>query len=72
VFEQLALFGTEDEHERRRTMRRDIHKVQRYLTARFGANCLRRAALLQPGAPLPEWRIGWIEDEGELPDREYA
>jgi hypothetical protein len=59
VFEQLTLFASKGEHERRRNLR----KVQRYLEARFGANCLRRAALLQPGAPLPEWRVGWIEGE---------
>jgi hypothetical protein len=33
--------------------------VQRYLTTRFGSSRLRRAVLTQPGAPLPEWRVGW-------------
>ena len=67
VAEQLALFpaepalsgaeGTERE--------RKLWEVQRYLAARFGASRLRRAVLAQPGAPLPEWRIGWIEESGE-------
>jgi hypothetical protein len=56
VMEQLSLFPTADERENK------LREVQRYLAARFGANCLRRAALVQPGAPLPEWRVGWIED----------
>ena len=38
-------------------------RLDRYLAARFGANCLRRAVLAQPGAPLPEWRAGWLEGE---------
>jgi hypothetical protein len=56
VMEQLSLFTTADAREHK------LREVQRYLTARFGANCLRRAALVQPGAPLPEWRVSWIED----------
>jgi nucleotidyltransferase/DNA polymerase involved in DNA repair len=38
-----------------------LRQVQRYLAARFGANCLRRAILSQPNAPLAEWRVGWSE-----------
>ena len=55
VIEQLTLFPGENERERK------LREVQRYLAARFGANCLRRAALVQPGAPLSEWRVGWNE-----------
>ena len=59
--EQLTLFPLENEAETR------IHEVQRYLATRFrtpeAVPCLRRAALVQPGAPLPEWRVGWL-DEG--------
>jgi len=54
--EQLTLFPAENERERK------LREVQQYLAARFGANRLRRAVLAQPGAPLPEWRVGWIED----------
>jgi nucleotidyltransferase/DNA polymerase involved in DNA repair len=57
--EQLTLFPLRDERETR------LQEVQRYLAARFGANCLRRAVLARPGAPLPEWRTGWLE-EGTL------
>ena len=38
-----------------------LEEVQRYLAARFGANRLRRVVLSQPGAPLPEWRVGLFE-----------
>ena len=59
VVEQLALFPTlrdaQNEQERK------LREVQRYLAARFGANRLRRAIVTQPGAPLPEWRVGWLE-----------
>jgi protein ImuB len=57
VAEQLTLFPLQDEREAK------LREVQRYLAARFGANTLRRAVLAQPGAPLPEWRVGWL-DEG--------
>jgi hypothetical protein len=58
VARQLPLFHFEDEG------REKLEEVQRYLTARFGSNRLRRAVLTQPGAPLPEWRVGWrVEDE---------
>lgn len=57
VMEQLTLFPAENERERK------LCEVQRYLAARFGANRLRRAALVQPGAPLPEWRVGWMDGE---------
>lgn len=61
VVEQLPLFSAlrqaqvEDERERK------LREVQRYLADRFGASRLRRAILSQPGAPLPEWRVGWVE-----------
>ena len=54
VAEQLSLFPAENERERK------LREVQKYLAARFGANRLRRAVLPQPGAPLPEWRVGWV------------
>jgi nucleotidyltransferase/DNA polymerase involved in DNA repair len=56
VAEQLALFPLEDERQTK------LREVQRYLAARFGSNCLRRAVLAQPGAPLPEWRVGWLDE----------
>ena len=54
VPEQLTLFPLEDEREGK------LREVQRYLSARFGANHLRRAVMAQLGAPLPEWRTGWL------------
>jgi protein ImuB len=57
VAEQLTLFPLQDEREGK------LAEVQRYLATRFGANCLRRAVLAQPGAPLPEWRVGWLDEE---------
>ena len=58
VTEQLTLFPLEGKGQGK------IQEVQRYLATRFGANRLRRAILAQPGAPLPEWRAGWLaEDE---------
>jgi nucleotidyltransferase/DNA polymerase involved in DNA repair len=59
VIEQLALFPGKDEREHK------LCEVQRYLATRFGENCLRRAALVHPGAPLPEWRVGWAEWDAE-------
>ena len=63
VAEQLSLFpagpalsGAEG-NERERKLR----KVQQVLATRFGAHRLRRAVLAQPGAPLPEWRVGWLD-----------
>jgi DNA polymerase IV len=58
VPEQIALFPLHDEREGK------LREVERYLNARFGANRLRRAVLSQPGAPLPEWRVGWQEGDG--------
>jgi nucleotidyltransferase/DNA polymerase involved in DNA repair len=52
--DQLSLFPAETERERK------LHQVQRNLAARFGSDRLRRAVLTQPGAPLPEWRVGWL------------
>jgi hypothetical protein len=60
--EQLTLFSTPD-RGRRDEREKKLLEVQRYLAARFGANRLRRAVLSQPGAPLPEWRAGWLEEE---------
>jgi len=57
VGEQLTLFPVENERERK------LLEVQRYLAARFGENRLRRVVLSHPSAPLPEWRISWIEDD---------
>jgi protein ImuB len=56
--EQPSLFPLNDERAGR------LREVERYLAARFGANRLRRAALSRPGAPLPEWRVGWLSEEG--------
>lgn len=56
---QLTLFPLEDESKEK------LREVQRYLVTRFGSNRLRRAVLVQPGAPLPEWRVSW-QAEGEL------
>ncbi len=59
VVEQLSLFSFADERVRK------LQEVQRYLVTRFGAGRLQRAVLAQPGAPLPEWRVGWVEaDKG--------
>ena len=58
VAEQLSLFPAQTEKERQ------LRQVQSYLTARFGANRLRRAILACPAAPLPEWRTNWVELEG--------
>jgi protein ImuB len=57
VAEQLALFPLEDERQEK------LRQVQRYLAARFGANRLRRTVLAQPGAPLPEWRASWLDED---------
>lgn len=57
VVDQLLLIPGETEGERK------LRQVQRYLAARFGANRLRRAVLSQPGAPLSEWRVGWLSGE---------
>lgn len=66
VPEQLTLFPLEVEGSA------PIEAVQRYLKTRFrdaastaphgGAHRLRRAALVQPGAPLAEWRVRWLEE----------
>jgi protein ImuB len=62
VAEQLSLFPLEKERKTK------LQEVERYLAARFGASAggggrLRRAMLVQPGAPLPEWRVGWRSGE---------
>jgi DNA polymerase-4 len=53
VVEQLSLFPAENERERK------LQEVQQALEARLGARRLLRAMLTHPGAPLPEWRVGW-------------
>ena len=53
VVEQLHLFPVQDTRERK------LCAVQNYLAARFGAGRLWRTALVCPGAPLAEWRVGW-------------
>jgi nucleotidyltransferase/DNA polymerase involved in DNA repair len=55
VAEQLSLFPAKNDKERK------LRQAKQALTARLGANLLRRAVLPQPGAPLPEWRTGWVE-----------
>jgi nucleotidyltransferase/DNA polymerase involved in DNA repair len=57
VVEQLSLFPVSNDREHR------LREVQRYLVTRFGAARLRRVILSQPGAPLPEWRVGWLEGD---------
>jgi hypothetical protein len=57
VVEQLTLFSAESKREQK------LREVQRYLIARFGADRLRRVVLAQPGAPLPEWRVAWLNEE---------
>jgi nucleotidyltransferase/DNA polymerase involved in DNA repair len=65
VVEQLALFPAAGEPHRGASLREQkLRQVERYLAARFGAGRLRRAILAQPGAPLPEWRVGWLEEGG--------
>jgi nucleotidyltransferase/DNA polymerase involved in DNA repair len=56
--EQLPLFPLHDEKQAR------LQEVQRYLAARFGGPCLRRAVLSRPRAPLPEWRVDWLDAGG--------
>lgn len=59
VVEQLSLFPQD-------TREAKLREVQRYLAARYGAlrgSRLQRAALTQPGAPLPEWRVSWLSEE---------
>jgi protein ImuB len=63
VAEQLTLFPLDDQTLEASSLRK-LQEVERYLVTRFGTSVfggrrLRRAALTQPGAPLPEWRIGW-------------
>ena len=61
VLEQLSFLPAEEGGEDK------LCQVQRYLAARFGANCLRRVILAQPNAPLPEWRVGWDAISSERP-----
>jgi nucleotidyltransferase/DNA polymerase involved in DNA repair len=56
VMEQLTFLG-----EREGTPD-GVVAAQRYLSTRFGASRLWRAALAQPGAPLPEWRVSWHQE----------
>ena len=73
VMEQLRLFPGKEEREQK------SQEVQRYLATRFAplkkenfegfpakdslGHCLRRAMLAQPGAPLPEWRVSWLDGD---------
>lgn len=59
VMEQLMLFDRDEQ-------RQEMAQVQRYLCARFGTSRLLRAALVQPNAPLPEWRVGWQDQEVDV------
>jgi hypothetical protein len=59
VLEQLSFLPGEEGGEDK------LREVQRYLAGRFGANCLQRAILAQPNAPLPEWRVGWDAADSE-------
>ena len=76
VAEQLTLFPLEGvEHHSAETKK--LQEVQRYLASRFtssssrglpsgyGGPCLQRAVISQPGAPLPEWRVGWLAASGQ-------
>ena len=56
VTEQLSLMPGETERQRK------LREVQCCLAARFGAGRLRWAVLSRPAAPLPEWRVGWLEE----------
>ncbi len=57
--EQLSLFPLEADRQRK------LQSVKQYLSARFGANRLLQASLTQPFAPLPEWRVSWLTEEGK-------
>jgi hypothetical protein len=73
VGEQLALFPLEEKDQGK------LGEVQRYLATRFAppekggfegiplenswGHRLRRAMLAQPGAPLPEWRVSWLDGD---------
>lgn len=59
VAEQLSLFPVQDEKKEK------LRQVHRYLVTRYGAARLKRVILSQPGAPLPEWRVGWLEANTE-------
>jgi DNA polymerase-4 len=73
VMEQLTLFHALQQTTRlkarlnsaevKNEREQKLQDVQRYLAARFGANRLRQVMLTQPGAPLPEWRVSWLEDD---------
>lgn len=61
--EQLTLFSLDVSANQEKET---LGEVERYLTTRFGThpsggNRLRRPVLARPGAPLPEWRAGWLE-----------
>jgi nucleotidyltransferase/DNA polymerase involved in DNA repair len=63
VVEQLSLFAFQRRDRGEDKRKQKLREVQRYLVARFGANRLQRAVLARPGAPLPEWRVGWLEPD---------
>jgi hypothetical protein len=67
VAEQLSLFSF--------STTTSFQEIQRYLASRFsppgapGVSSfegprLRRAVMSRPGAPLPEWRIDWLDEAG--------
>ncbi len=69
VVEQLTLFPLEGTDHRSAGAQK-LREVQRYLASRFGLpGCgdphLQRAAISQPGAPLPEWRVDWLDESSQ-------
>jgi nucleotidyltransferase/DNA polymerase involved in DNA repair len=56
VMEQLTFLGEREDAPD------GVVAVQHYLSTRFGTSRLWRAALAQPGAPLPEWRVSWHQE----------
>jgi nucleotidyltransferase/DNA polymerase involved in DNA repair len=68
VAEQLALFapGVTTPADTADQEKGALGEVERYLTTRFGplpsgGSRLQQPVLVRPGAPLPEWRAGWLE-----------
>jgi hypothetical protein len=71
VAEQLTLFSLDATASADAAASADregeaLGEVERYLAARFGTlpsggSRLRQPVLARPGAPLPEWRAGWLE-----------
>jgi hypothetical protein len=57
--EQLSLFPQQADREKK------LLGIKQYLSDRLGASRLLRASLVQPYAPLPEWRVSWLAEEGK-------